>query len=401
MKLWSMGLVIALIAAAAGDASAATKLAPAQLTDELHAQPDAVLHFIIRGDPPGVAAAQKLAAFKMDADKPKDLPFINGVFLLLKESDAESVAQRPDISQVYYLRAELADTYLHIIQALAYASAKVPTPGIVNMSLGPDASIMPVESEADEPINAATRKLADQGLVIVMAVGNYYDPNNPNPGVTNPWCRVDWVICVGAASSDATTLYENSARGSAKDSTTWPDLVANGIDVMSTWPEKLAKSPIQISQDHQSAAWRALPADQQQGWAVMSGTSQATAQVSRAAAQVIYFFRHALLATKNAKRDTAIFSLEIPRQRFNSVSRRGRRLTGDVSHPSEGVVEVTYKPDDPWKVAKQILMDTAVPMPKFRPEDVGAGFVSPDYIDAQFGRFQVGEPTVLPLKVIP
>jgi hypothetical protein len=147
---------------------------------------------------------------------------------------------------------------------------------------------------------------------------------------------------------------------------------------------------LQIEQDQASAAWRALPLDQQPGWAVMSGTSQATAQVSRAAAQVIYFFRNALLSTKNAKRDSTIFSLDIPRQRFESVSRHGRRLTGDVSHPSKDIVKVTYR-----------ATDTAVPMPKFRPQEVGAGFVSPDYIDAQFGRFEVGEPKVMPLKVIP
>ena len=90
-------------------------------------------------------------------------------------------------------------------------------------------------------------------------------------------------------------------------------------------------------------------------------------RISRAAAQVIYFFRNAILTTKDAKRGSAIFSIDIPRQQFESVSRRGQRLTGDVSHPSKGIVEVTYRADDPWKVAKQVLMDTALPMPNYRP----------------------------------
>lgn len=399
MKRWLPVLECAIIGVGLGHASAASKLGPAQLVDALHTHPESVFHFIVRGKSTGLEAAQKLA--QDDNLTPAELPIINGLYLELKESDAESLAARADIFQIYYLRAELANTYFHILQALDYARSKVPKPGVVNVSLGPEPAIMPIESQADEPMNVATREVSDEGLVVVMAVGNYFTPDSPNPGVINPWCRVAWVICVGAASEDASALYKYSARGTANDPMSWPDVVADGIDVMSTWPRTLAKSPLQIQHDHSSAQWRALSPEEQLGWAVMSGTSQATAQVSRAAAQIIYFFRNAILSTKNATRDTPIFSIEFPRDRFDSVSRRGQRITGDVTHPSKDVVEVTYRADDPWKVVKQVLMDTAIPMPQYLPKDVGAGFVSPDYIDAQFGRFEVGQPTIMPLKVIP
>ena len=191
------------------------------------------------------------------------------------------------------------------------------------------------------------------------------------------------------------------ARGQENESAGWPDVVAYGINVLSDWPSHLTKSSLQLQQDQGSAAWRALPSDQQSSHAVMSGTSQATAQVSRAAAQVVYFFQRAILATRDAKPGDPIFTIQIPRQEFNVVSRHGRRLTGDVSRSSKDNVEVTYRYDQPWKVVKQILIDTAIPMPEFSPAEVGAGFVAPDYIDAQFGRFNVGQPQILPIKVIP
>ena len=215
----------ALMLVASGVVSAASKLAPELLADALHARSESILHIIVRGAPTGLEAARKLAKGNSDAERAQDLPLVDGVFLALKESDAEILAGRTDISQVYYIRGELADTYFHIIQGLAYAWTQVPTPGIVNMSLGPEASIMPVESQTDEPMNVATRKLADKGLVVVIAAGNYYVPDSPNPGVINPWCRVEWVICVGAASADATALYKCSARGLATDPTTWPDVL--------------------------------------------------------------------------------------------------------------------------------------------------------------------------------
>jgi hypothetical protein len=63
----------------------------------------------------------------------------------------------------------------------------------------------PLAGNDDEPMNAATKKASDNGFIIVMAIGNYFDGDND--GVVNPWCRPEWVICVGAASSDATKIW--------------------------------------------------------------------------------------------------------------------------------------------------------------------------------------------------
>lgn len=49
---------------------------------------------------------------------------------------------------------------------------------------------------------------------------------------------------------------------------------------------------------------------------------------------------------------------------------------------------------------KQVLINTAKPMPRFKPQDVGTKFKSPALVDAQFGHFGVGQPEAMVLKVI-
>lgn len=400
MRAASLAALCLMASAGLSSPSFAGKFGPSAIVEQARAQPDAILHFIVRGTPSGRNAARALLP-SQPGEVAEDLPLIDGVLLALKVSDAEALAKRDDVEQVYYVRTDMTQLYSTVIRALGSAWTTAPAPGVVSMSLGPDNAVMPLASDADDPINLATGKVADKGFAMVMAIGNYYDVGSPRPGITNPWCRPQWIICVGAASADAAVLLDESARGMSGDKATWPTVVAYGVNVLSSWPAHVQKTPKQQARDAASAEWRALPKDVRDDYAVMSGTSQATGQVSRAASQVLWFVQQTLSGMNGVKRGDVLFSIDVPQAQFDSGGRLGPRLNGDVAQPVKGAVRITYRVDEPWKIAKQVLIDTAQPMPGFAPEAVGAGFVSPDYIDAQFGRFNVGAPRILPLKVIP
>lgn len=91
-------------------------------------------------------------------------------------------------------------------------------------------------------------------------------------------------------------------------------------------------------------------------------------QVSRSATQLLYFMKKILESRPSNRPGDLSFSLEIPVADFNAVSRR---------RPRKGIVQVSYPIDEPWKLMKQVLIDTAKPMPGFKPQDIGAEFASP------------------------
>lgn len=382
-------------------AQAPPKLGPPDKVDQLHEDSDSVLPFIVRGTATGLTAARALAQDTKDVPGNTPLALIDGVAVSLKEQDAEAIAKRDDIAQVWYVNKDLVSEYINVIRGLERLANTATSPMPANLSLGPPAALMPMKGYDQEPMNLATERAARHGIISIFAIGNYYTKDEPNPGVVNPWCRPDWVICVGAASENAKTLFEQSARGVASDTATWPDVVADGIDVLSTWPRNLRKSDAQRRHDETNPRFMKIPAKDRDMYTVMSGTSQATPQVSRAAAQIVYFISQTIAKKASPAGGSPLFSLTIPIDRFDFVNRARPRLTGEITKRTASDVEVTYHLVEPWRLVKQLLRDTAVPMPGFAPQDVGSGFVSPAYVDQQFGAYGRAKIEILPEKVVP
>ena len=50
-----------------------------------------------------------------------------------------------------------------------------------------------------------------------------------------------------------------------------------------------------------------------------------------------------------------------------------------------------YWLDLPWKMIKQLILDTALPIEGARPNAVGAGLVDTAYVQKQFGQFGLAD----------
>ncbi len=79
------------------------------------------------------------------------------------------------------------------------------------------------------PIQLATKAAHDAGMAVFFAAGNS-GPGNPT---INPFAEPSWVIGVGAGTQEK-GLTEFSSRGVPTDPTKQPNLVAPGIDVITT-----------------------------------------------------------------------------------------------------------------------------------------------------------------------
>lgn len=398
--LMTLAMLTLLVSRCSGQSrSLPSKMGPAESVRDLDISSDQQLGFIVRGSPDGLKAARD--SVPAGIAQPHLLPFIDGLGISLRLRQAVALAERKDITQIWYISPSMYPSYLRIIDGIEHATKTLPSPSLINLSLGPPADALPLRGDDDEPMSVATKKAADAGLIVVMAVGNYYD--GTDDGVVNPWCHPEWVICVGAASADAKTMWNGSARGLASDPRTWPDVVANGIDVVGPWPTTMEKPENRRKYDEANPIFQsAVPKEKWNLYTLDSGTSEAVPQVTKAAAQIIAFIREILRSKPGVKPGGKLFAIDVPADRFNATSRRGPRLTGDVQKeegdPSQ--FEITYRLVEPWKLVKQLLMDSAVPMPTFPPSVVGAGFVDPAYVEKQFPTAEKNEIEIEPIKVL-
>jgi subtilisin family serine protease len=365
--------------------SLSPKFQPSGVVATLATESDARLDFIVRGAPTGIDAAR--TSMREADGKAQPLPFIGGVGITVTLKTAVRLASRADITQIWYIPHSLYPTYTRIIDGLEYTTKTLHPPSLINMSLGPPADVMPMIAHDDEPMNVATKKVTDQGFIIVMAIGNYGDGDNgDNNGIVNPWCHPAWIICVGAASPDAKKVWYGSARGLDSDPTTWPTVVADGVDVIGPWPTGMTKPDDREKYDEADTSFREnVPKEKWPLYTLDSGTSEATPQVTRAAAQILAFLQNIIASKKNVHAEDYLFEMDVPRERLATTSRSGARLTGEVKDTGDPKqVGIVYRLVEPWKLVKQLLIDSAVPMPGFAAATVGAGFVDPNYVAQQF-----------------
>nr|BAF43313.1 SJ protease [Bacillus sp. KSM-LD1] len=137
------------------------------------------------------------------------------------------------------------------------------------------------EFNPNHPINVASKKAYDRGIVVLFAAGN----EGPSENTHNPYAKAPWVISVGAGVKDG-TLANFSSRGTKgvggtfeMDGQEWtwkdePTIVAPGVDIIST----RVVSPLSLlsaDKDIELIEVGHLPY-----YTTMSGTSMATPHVA-------------------------------------------------------------------------------------------------------------------------
>jgi serine protease AprX len=82
--------------------------------------------------------------------------------------------------------------------------------------------------DPNDPVNVATKMLADAGVNIVFSAGNSGSGN----GTLNPYAAAPWVVGIGAT-DDRGRLASFSSRGDFGDALQHPTLVAPGVNIVS------------------------------------------------------------------------------------------------------------------------------------------------------------------------
>ncbi len=381
-------------------AATSSTLGPPDKVEALRAQRDQRYPFIVRFTD-GAASAARVLGVDPAATDVVELPSIDGVAATLNVGVALDLSERAGVAQVWYLHPDLAPLYVRSIQALNHSARTLPLPSVANLSIGPEPRFWTPEPFEDEPMHAATRVSAEAGLVPVVAVGN-----NPRaesmPGWINPWSWPRWVISVGAYDGERQRVADFSARGAPDRPETWPDVVAQGVDVVGTYPTGLAKSASRRQRDEESPLFRrTVPRAKWDIYTLESGTSQAAATVSGAAAQIMHFVKETMARSPSTDDGRPLFALTAdPGRRRAAAVANAPRLCGTATVAADGSVTFEYRPATPWKLVKQVLVDTALPLDGVDAAAAGAGLVDPGYVKRQFGRFGVIDPKFFAAKVL-
>jgi serine protease AprX len=133
------------------------------------------------------------------------------------------------------------------------------------------------EFAAGNPINVASKKAHDAGMVVVFASGN----EGPGENTLNPYSVAPWVIGVAAGNKDGKTLANFSSRGIPGDALYHPTITAPGVDIVSTRaPNSVLPVLGAIDDANINPLW--IPY-----YTTMSGTSMATPHISGVAALML------------------------------------------------------------------------------------------------------------------
>ena len=378
---------------------ASDKLGPIEKVPALLKQPNQTYNFIVR-----VSSGSKPnpAQLGIDIKDPSfiSLEIINAFAVKSRVKRAFELAEQQQVEQVWYLHPDQANLYINTIAALTYNVNNLPLPNLVNLSIGPQAAFWVKKPNVEEPIQLATRTAAEKGLVPIVAIGNSNSGASDSKGWINPWSYPEWVIAVGAWNSNTGKVADFSSRGDPNDPESWPDVVADGVDVIGPFPTNKTKSIERAQRDKSNPHFRKRIA--KENWpkyTLESGTSQAAAVVSGAAAQILFFLKN-IIANHSNPGTEPLFSLTAEPERISDFDLQHIRLTGRAIPQPDGSVIYEYPIDLPWKMVKQLLIDTAIPIESSTPYEVGAGLIDQSYINEQFGQYGIVKPKIFPSKVL-
>ncbi|HEU4596988.1 MAG TPA: S8 family serine peptidase [Pyrinomonadaceae bacterium] len=154
----------------------------------------------------------------------------------------------------------------HVLAGFDYLLAR-PELGVrvVNCSFSANALYDP-----NDPVNVATRLLAEQGVNVVFSAGN----SGPGLHTLNPYAAAPWVVSVGATDHRG-RLAPFSARGAFDGPASHPTLVAPGVNVVG-----LRSSGGSVVGTSGLLCSRRLPASEQPYYTTGSGTSFSAPQAA-------------------------------------------------------------------------------------------------------------------------
>ena len=115
-------------------------------------------------------------------------------------------------------------TLLFVVEGLDYLLWKAPELGVRAVNCSFSGS---AAYDPNDPVNVATKLLTERNVSVVFSAGN----TGPGMDTLNPYAYAPWVISVGAT-DESGQLADFSSRGSSSRST-GPTLVAPGVNVVS------------------------------------------------------------------------------------------------------------------------------------------------------------------------
>ncbi|MCA1620588.1 MAG: S8 family serine peptidase [Acidobacteria bacterium] len=124
--------------------------------------------------------------------------------------------------------------------------------------------------DENDPVNVATRMLAERGVNVVFSAGN----SGPGPRTLNPYASAPWVVSVGATDHKG-RLAPFSARGAFGGPASHPTLVAPGVDVVG-----LRSSGTSLTGASGTASSRPLSAAESLYYTTGTGTSFSAPQAA-------------------------------------------------------------------------------------------------------------------------
>lgn len=364
-------------------------LGPEHVIDTLHGQMSQHYDFVISLQ----ADAQRDQVMLMDeitAQNVVELPILNGFVATLQVEEAFKLADIEGIEWIWYLHPDEADLTRNVVQHLSLALDKGAL--IANMSLGPPSGLYRTELDFDAPVPRTTLAFARQGRLAVAAIGN---TGSTAPGSVNPWSTPPWVLSVGAWDHRSSKVWEHSSTGDPQAPHTWPDVIASGVNVIGPMTSTREKTAEERAFDEGNARFRkAVPKEVWGKYTLRSGSNMAASQVSNAAGQVAFFLTE-IIKERDPEHGDRLFSITVGPERITAHDIAIARLTGRATSTADGGMEYTYWMDQPWKMIKQILVDTALPVADARPWEAGAGLVDPDYIRTEFGKYGISKPQLM------
>jgi len=324
---------------------------------------------------------------------PLRIDLINGYAVKAKPLVLRRLGALPAVNAVWIIPEEYFDKYLATIRSIEYFVKNVPPPGIIMMFFSPPAESLPIPYREGEPIHLATRKATDAGNLVIMAAGDA----GPRAGTLNPWCLARWVVCVGAATADGKKLWERTSRGLPGDPIDQLTVVAPGVDVLTTHPQRIPKTPEMLAAEKRIGFEEIIPPDERPFLTVASGSYLAAAGVGAAASQIFFYLKAALRgqALQRGGDKSILIPYSKPLPPNNARPGDRRRLAGEVKVLAGRPVAV-YPAEPSPLIVKQILMDAAVPIPGYREHEIGHGFVSREMIDTLFKDYGFVKPMFVP-----